>query len=310
MFRQTNKQMMVLGIIAVMILASGFLAVGCAIGKADEPRGEITIGSTHFSEPWILSEIAALLLRDAGFEVTHEAGLQGSHVLHTATVNDELDLYMSWTGTQLTGILEVEVTEEWDRARAFDHVKREFEERFNQTWLPPLGFNNTYAIAVRQEFADRHNLKTVSDLRDLAPEMEIATAPNFAERAGDGYSAMVDHYGFAFKELRPMDYGILYRAVHAGDVDAGVAFSTDGRITALDLAIMEDDAGFFPPYDGAFVIRMDVLQEYPEIEDILSVMSGAFDDEIMSALNAEVDVHEREYPDVAQEFAEKQGWIE
>ncbi len=314
MLSNTRVKIAITAVIAIAALA---LAIGCgggdtSSGDPDEiPTLDLTVGSSTFSEPWILSEMVKIFLEDElGHNVTHTINVQPD-TTHAAMVAGDMDFYTSWTGTQFTGILEMEVTEEWrDREKVFDYVYEEFQERYNQTWFPPLGFNNTYAIAVQREFAEEHNLQKASELVDLAPDMTIATDTTFQERIGDGFDDMAAHYGFEFQDVVGMSYGILYRAVGEGDVDAAVAYSTDGRVIAMDLVILEDDLNFFPPYDGAIVARNEVLEQDPRIEETLSVMWGAIDEETMASLNAAVDVDEREFEDVAREFMVEQGWIE
>ena len=304
-----SKKILAVLVVGFMLSMSVVVFTGC---DGDEDTKSLTFGSSNFSEPWILVEIAKVLLEDEGFEIEHIRNFQGASVEHEAMVAGDTDLYMSWTGTQFTGILGKEVTDEWmDRDKVYDYVKEQFAQEYDQTWSPPLGFNNTYAIAVREDFAEEHNLETVSDLRDMADDLSIGMDTTFMDRAGDGYSDFLEHYDIEeFGWADSMEYGILYRAVAEGDIDVGVAYSTDGRIVAMDLTILEDDREFFPPYDGALVMCNDMLEEYPEIEDTLSVMWGAFDEETMGALNAEVDVEEREYDEVAREFVEEMGWID
>ena len=283
--------------------------------NGDEPveTQRVAIGSTSFSEPWILAEAVKILLNEhvEGLEVEHVSMLEGSTMLHSAMISGDLDLYVSWTGTQFTGILEMEVTEEWrDAARVFEYVKSEFEDQYNQTWLPPFGFNNTYAIAVRQDFAEEHGLERISDLADLAEDMTIGVDTTFKERPGDGYYDMCETYGFEFGQAVDMDYGIMYRSAAQGEVDAIVAYSTDGRIASMNLTILEDNKEFFPPYDGAVVVRMELLEAFPEIEEVLSPLFGTIDEEVMGALNARVDVDEEEYDDVARDFLVQRGLID
>ncbi len=312
----TRKCLLV--ILSLIMVASAAIAWGCteeAAGDDEqdpmERRGELHAGSGAFSEPWILAEIAKVLLEDAGFEVEHTRNFQGSTVLHQALEAGDLDFYVSWTGTQFAGILEKEVTDEWlDREKVYDYVKQEFAERYNQTWSPPLGFNNTYALAVRRDFAEEHDIQTQSELRDISPELTIAMDTTFMDRVGDGYPDMLEHYDMEFAEAHPMDYGIIYRAVAQGDVDVAVAYTTDGRVAGLDLVILEDDREFFPPYDGAVVLCTEMLEKSPAVEEILSIMWGAFDEHTMSLLNAKVDVEEEEYEDVAREFVQEMGWID
>lgn len=319
MFSKRTGWRMILALITAVALIG--MLVGC--GATDEPaeNGDdppretrrASIGSTSFSEPWILAEMVMILLNEKvdGLEVNHVSLLEGSTMLHSAMMSGDLDMYISWTGTQFTGVLEMEVTEEWrDPQKVFEYVKSEFEERFEQTWLPPFGFNNTYAVAVRQDFADQHNLSKVSDLADLAEDMVIGVDTTFKERPGDGYYDMCQTYGFEFKQAVDMDYGIMYRSAAEGEVDAIVAYSTDGRIASMNLTVLEDDLDFFPPYDGGLVVTLDLLEEFPEIEEVLSPLFGTIDEAVMGELNARVDVHEEEFEDVARDFLVERGLID
>ncbi len=317
----TNKKMLAL-ILTTAMLALALLAAGCGgngdsepspdNGDDDMPSGSITIASTDFSEPWILAEIAKVLLEENGnLDVTHTRNIQGSTVLHSGMESGDFDLYVSWTGTQFAGVLEKEITDEWrDREKVYDYVKEEFDEEFDAHWFPPLGFDNTYALCVRDAFAEEHDLETISDIREIAPEIEVSMDATFKDRPGDGWEAFLEYYDLEFARGHSMNYGLLYRAVAEEEVDAAIAYSTDGRVSALDLRILEDDKGFFPPYDGALVARNDTLEEFPQIEEVLSVMWDAFDIETMSSLNAQVDVEERDYEDVARDFVEEKGWID
>ncbi len=305
-----GKILLAMATIAILLVAAGCGGDDADAGSDEFPTLDLTVGSSTFSEPWILSEMVKIFLEELGHNVTHTINVQPD-TTHAAMVAGDMDFYMSWTGTQFAGILEMEVTEEWrDREKVFDYVHDEFQERYNQTWFPSLGFNNTYALAVRQDFADEHDLQKATDLVPLAPELEIATDSTFQERIGDGFDDMAEHYGFEFKAVHGMSYGILYRAVAEGEVDVSVAYSTDGRIPAMNLVVLEDDKAFFPPYDGCIVARNEVLEKDPRIEETLSVMWGAIDEATMARLNTAVDVEEREFEDVAREFMIEQGWID
>lgn len=299
-----------LAMVAVAILSLGILTMG---GCSSEDKDTIVVGSHVFSEAWILGEIAKLLIEENvdGVEVDHISGLQGSQVLHGAITSGEIDLYLSWTGTDFTGRLDMDVTDEWrDPQKVYDFVKEQFEERYQLTLMPPLGFENTYAISVTSEFANKHGLERVSQLKEYAPDLTIGVDQWFMEMDGDGYDDFVEHYGLDFGNAVEMDYGILYRAVDTGDVDVVTAYSTDGRIVALNLVILEDDLNFFPPYDGVYVISQDLLDRYPEVWEALSPLFGTIDERTMAELNAEVDVHEKEFEDVAREFLVELGLID
>ncbi len=294
-----------------LLLVSVMLFAGCA-QDADAVGDTVTIGSYKYSETLILGEMAKILIEEhTDLKAENIGTFEGSHILHTATVSGDLDMYANWTGTQFTGVLEMEVTEDWrDNERVYEYCREQFEKQFNQTWLPPLGFNNTYALKMRRDDAEELGIETISDLRGVDSEIVVGTDANFQEREGDGYNAFTDHYDLEFADAIAMEIGLMYRAVDAGDVDCIVAYATDGRTAALDLKVLEDDMGFFPPYDGGFVVRQQLLDAYPEVEEALSVLWGHFDDERMAGLNARVDVHEEEYQDVAREYLEKMGWID
>lgn len=299
-----------IALIAAVALVVGMLALG---GCQSDDKDTIVLGSHVFSEPWILVEMAKLLIEENidGVEVEHISGLQGAQVLHGAITTGEIDLYMSWTGTDFTGRLDMEVTDEWrDRDKVYDFVKEEFEERYDITLSPPLGFENTYAAAVTADFAEEHGLERISQLERLAPELTVGVDQWFMEQEGDGYNDFTEYYGFEFGRAVEMDYGIMYRSVQTGDVDVIIAYSTDGRIVSMDLVILEDDLSFFPPYDGVYVMSLDLLERFPEVQEALAPLFGTIDERTMGALNAEVDVNEREFQDVAREYLQERGLID
>ena len=218
----------------------------------------------------------------------------------------DTDGYVSYTGTQFTGILGMEVTEEWkDRQKIFDYVQKQWNEQFEATWLEPFGFNNTYSIAVRRDFAEERGLQVMSDLRGVSDSMTLAMDTVFRDRPGDGFEDMNKAYGLSWRRPVIMEYGLIYRATRSGDVDAAVAYSTDGRISAMDLVPLIDDLNVFPPYDCSLVIKTEVLERYPQIPEILAPLIGNIDDETMSYYNQLADVHRQEVDDVAQQMVDE-----
>ncbi len=301
------------GKVAVMVLVSMMLisgVFGCG-EEAEEPTTHITLGSSTFSEPWVLTEMASILIEEkTDIAVEHTSGFTAEGLMHEALMEEDLHGYTSWTGTIFTTLFDMEVTQEWrDREKVLNYVSEEYE-KIGGTVMPPFGFNNTYALAVREEFAQEHDLKTVSDLKEQSGDLVLACDYDFTERDGDGLTELLEHYDMEFKETEPMDYGMVYRAVGEGDVDVSVAYSTDGRIEAQNLVVLEDDKGFFPPYDGIFIMDQELLDDHPEIEEALEVLWGEIDEETMADLNAQIDVHERDYEDVAREFLQEQGLLD
>lgn len=308
-----------LSLVIILLIAS--IISGCSSpntgGNSAPPSGQkleqkrLTLGSGVYAETWLMAELAKVLLEEkGGFKVEHIQNFSGATLLHNATISGNLDGYVTHTGTQFTGILEMEVTDDWkDRQKVFDYCKQQFGTRYKMTWLPPFGFNDTYAIVVTKEFAETNNVKKISDLVPLSPKMAIGIDQTFLERAGDGYKDFTKSYGLSFKKPVTMEYNLMYSALVNQEVDALVAYSTDGRIASLGLVPLEDDNRFFPPYDGALVLSNKTLEQYPEIREVLKPLWGLIDDEAMCDLNAEVDVNEREFTDVAREFLKQKGII-
>lgn len=267
--------------------------------------------SQAYAEPQILVEIVKQLVEaHTDLEVDHRRNFQGASLVHAAFQSGDVDFYVSHTGTQFTGVLGMQVTEEWkDRDKVLAYVQDQFQERFDATWFAPFGFNNTYALVLNRDTMKRLGLSTMSDLAEHAPTLGIAVDQTFMARLGDGFYDMVDHYGYAFKQAVSMDYGLMYRAVAAGEVDAAVAYSTDGRIPALGLDILTDDRQFFPPYDCSLVVSNDVLEKYPIIRKLVEPLIGAIDESTMQALNKHVDVEHCNPQEVAREYLEQRGLI-
>ncbi|MGB4505497.1 MAG: glycine betaine ABC transporter substrate-binding protein [Syntrophaceticus sp.] len=287
-----------------------FLVVGTGCGNSGNQE-KVVIASINTAETQILSEMIKQLL-EANLDITveHKRNFQGSSATQQALETGDVQIYNSYTGTQFTGVLGMEVTEEWkDREKVYNYVKDKYHEKYGVKVFEPYGFNNTYIIAVRRETAEQLGLKTTSDLIPHAPKMRIATDPTFIERKGDGWREFAETYGLDFKEVLGMSYDLMYQALKNKEVDAAVAYSTDGRIVAYDLVTLEDDKNFFPPYDCALFIKEDLLEKYPEIEEIVAPLIGAIDEKTMSKLNSQVDSEKKEPEDVAREYLKERGLI-
>jgi glycine betaine/choline ABC-type transport system substrate-binding protein len=205
----------------------------------------------------------------------------------------------------LTAILEEPVRR--DPAEVLRIVSAAYREQFDAAWLPPLGFNNTYAIVVRAEDAGQRRLKTLSDLAAVSDQFVIGFLFEFAERQ-DGYRGLVETYGMSFKdEPRTMDLGLIYRALRDGQIDVGVGSATDGLISALNMRVLEDDKLYFPPYDAAPVARIAVLDEHPGMREALAALGGIFNEQEMREVNYAVDGEQRPVADVVLELRERKG---
>src|SRR5699024_2646321 len=168
---------------------------------------------------------------------------------------------------------------------ALDVVKKEFKEQFDQTWAETYGFENSYSLAVTEEFAEEKNIETISDLEPYADELKFGVDNAWVNREGDGYDGYVETY-FDFDKVFPMNLALVYKAAGDGNSDLGLAYSTDGTINEYHLKVLEDDKILFPPYDASRVIRDDVLERYPEIEDITNRLENQISTEEMQQLNS------------------------
>ena len=286
---------------------------GSAVLAQDLP--ELTVGSTNYTEQFILGEMMALLLEDAGFPINVEHNIGGTLVIHEARNAGDIDVHAEYTGSGLT-VIGVDVadvkTDEMSPEEVVEEVyqvvKDGYQEEFNAVWLDPIGLNNTYALALRREHAEELGVTTISDLEEHADDLTFGATQEFTVRP-DGLPGLAELYGFEFGNVNSMESGLMYQALENEDVDVISAFATDGRIVSLDFVLMEDDKGFFPPYYAAPVVRGEVLEANPEIADILNQMGGLLDNETMAGLNLRVDEGGEEPRPVAEDFLTEQGLI-
>ena len=287
-------------LIIIMLLTT---AAGCT--GSNEKNLEIRVGGKNFTEQYIMAEMFSILIEEnTDLNTTLQTNL-ASTVLFEAIKADEVDLYLEYTGT---GLINLGMEPLTDPDEVYKIVKTEYDKQFNIRWMQPYGFNNTYAMMVTRDTANKYGLETVSDLAEVAHEMTLGGSYVFTERA-DGYPGLSEHYGFEFDVVKGLDPSLMYQALIEGSVDVISGFATDGRIVAFDLVSLIDDKQFFPPYDATVIIRGEVLEKHPELEEILNRLANRIDDNKMAELNAAVDLDKREPADVAREFLEKEGLI-
>lgn len=279
-----------------LALAAALLVGGC--GEAPET---VTVGSKNFTEQNLLGEILAVWIeRTTDLHVARELHLGGTFICHRALLSGEIDAYVEYTGTALTAVLEREPVGDADSVyRAVDAIYR---ERFGLAWLPPLGFENTFAMLVRRRTADSLGLETLSDAVPHARRWRPGFGYEFLERE-DGLPGLRRAYGLEFGDAPVlMDLQLTYRALAEGRVDLIAGNSTDGRIEGLELVQLEDDRGFFPPYEAAPVVRMETLERHPALREALQDLGGRIDTGEMRRLNRLVDVEGRDFREVAREW--------
>ncbi len=286
-------------VVGTMVLAG---ALAGPAGAADK----ITVGSKNYTESIVITHMLADLLEAKGLEVERKIGLGGTSVIHEAIVNGDIDIYPEYTGTALLVILKHAVVN--DPTEAYNIVKQGYAEQFKLTWLDPIGFNDTYALAMRRADAEKLGIKTMSDLAAHASELTLGSTQEFLVRP-DALPGIMSTYKMAFSGTRGMDPGLVYQAIASGNVDVISVFTTDGRIKANDLVTLADDKMFFPPYYLTPVVRSDTLAAHPEIAEALNSLSGKIDEATMISINSSIDQDKRPAEEVAKEFLQKAGLI-
>jgi osmoprotectant transport system permease protein len=296
--RRTRRSAKKVIISSVAVLCAIILIVYFVVGGSS---GRIAVGSKDFTEQVILGEILAQTIENiTRLQVTRRFDL-GGNLAHEALVAGEIDTYVEYTGTALLAILKSQPIT--DPAEVLRRVKQDYAERFKVEWTEPLGFNNTFAVLVRGEDANKFNLKTISDAAKISPQWRAGFGQDFMSRA-DGFPGFARTYGFHFAEIREMDLSLTYRALAEKQVDLIAGNSTDGLISRYRLVQLEDDRHYFPPYDAVPVIRRVTLEQHPEIRAAVRQLSGILSVAEMRKLNYAVDGEKRPAREVAREFLE------
>lgn len=295
-----------------LIGATALLLAACgdnSSGGADD--NEIVIGGKPWTEQFILPQILGQYLdANSDYDITYQEGLGEVAILTPAIDKGDVDIYVEYTGTGLKDVLKLDSEVGESSEDVLKRVREGYEEEFNVTWLEPLGFENTYTLAFTEDSGI--SATTYGDLAELSKSQDLVFgAPHaFYERQGDGYDDLVATYGFEFASTESLDANIMYEALQNGDVDVIPAFTTDGRIERFNLQTTEDDLGFFPKYDAAPLVRLETLEQFPELEDLLNELAGSISEEEMTAMNARVDIDGDTAEDVAREFLIEKGLIE
>lgn len=292
--------------LVLLVVPALALAVGNRAGPV-HGGGQVTICTKNFTEQLVLGELMAQAIEArTDVSVDRRFNMGGTVICHRALVAGEVDVYPEYTGTALTAILGAEPGPDDGADQVMQEVRTRYARDFDVRWLEPFGFDNTYVLLAHPDVADSLDWSRASDLADAASRLSVGFTAEFAERA-DGYPGFVEHYGFSFGAERDLDPGILYQAVAGGEVDVVFGFATDGRIDSYGLEVLEDDRGFFPPYEAAPLARMDALEANPGLGPALAALAGALPDSTMRRLNREADEGTGSVADIVRRFIEERG---
>ncbi|WP_447969238.1 glycine betaine ABC transporter substrate-binding protein [Nitrospira sp. M1] len=251
--------------------------------QAPLPEQRLVVGSKNFMENRLLAEMLAQLIEaKTTITVTRRLGLAGTQVAFEALKSGSIDLYPEYTGTGLVSILEHPPLP--TPQDTLNHVRAEFLSRWNLVWMSPLGFENSYALAMSEGQAEELNIRTISDLTKMSSTLRAGVGYEFVQRP-DGIPGLQREYGLTFKEIVTMQQTIKYQAAERGDVDVLDVYTTDGRLAVYDLKVLDDDRHFFPPYEAAVLIRGDILTQFPQLGAVLASLANSLDTQSMQALN-------------------------
>ena len=274
--------------------------------------GDLMLYDGDYSETQLMHHMVKMLVEDQT-DLTVTIQDQMSQVNNFNSLNGDshtCDLMISYDGTLLTTFFHQDVTDVPEGASIYDHVNQVAQEEYGMRLLEKLGFDNTYAIAVPQAITDRYGLETISDLIPVADQLTFGAEQGFFTLEGSmKYGPFTEFYGLNFRNAISVDLGLKYTAVENGSFDVTVVYATDGLNRKVGLKILEDDKSFFPDYNGAFLVREDVLEQHPELEVILNQLAGKIPTEQMAELTYQVDVLGRTVDDVAREFLVSQGLL-
>lgn len=313
-FSYTNKQKsssklsrkskrLLIGFASLLLVAAGAFTVYSKAMAADK----IVIGSKNFTEQLILGNVLAEIIENkTDLEVERKLNLGGSQVAFSALNKGDVDVYVEYTGTGLVNILNQQPQS--NPEKVYDIVQKEFNEKYGIQLLKPLGFNNTYALAVRQDTAEQYSLNTISDLAKVSNNLIMGPTLEFPNRE-DGLIGLEKDYNLHFKDVHAVDGGLRYTALDNRKSDVIDAFSTDGLLEEFGLKVLEDDKGFFPPYYAVPIVKEEMLKEHPELRDALNSLAGKLSDEKMRKLNYKVDSLKQSPAKVAKEFLVEEGLI-
>ena len=289
------------GVIAAAASALVVLT-GSALWATRAP-GAIVVGSKNFTEQLILGEIVAQAIeRETGLPVQRRLNLGGTLICDRALVTGDIDVYVEYTGTALTAIFHQPAAK--DPGTVTETV-RDLYARSGRTLLPPLGYDNTFAILVRGDDARTRGLRTIEDAARVTPQWRAGFGYEFLERP-DGYAGLAKTYGLMFRAPpQVMDLALSYRALASGQVDLIAGDATAGLIKGLDLVQLEDNRRYFPPYDAVPVARAATLLRYPQVRKALEGLAGRINADDMREMNYAADAEKQNPADIARRFLER-----
>ena len=254
---------------------------------------EARVGSKAFTESVILGEIVTQMILGSGMKAVHHSQLGGTRILWEALKVGEIDIYPEYTGTLTNEILAGHGLET-------EKEQKEFLAGLRIQVGNTIGFNNTYALAVRESTSIGLGIRSISDL-SVHPGLSLGFSNEFMDRR-DGWPGLKATYLLPQKNIFGLDHGLAYRGLVTKDIDVTDVYSTDAEIEYYGLVVLKDDKKYFPIYNAVLIYRMDWVEQYPELKGVLQMMDGTINESKMAAMNAAVKIEKQPEKDVAAKF--------
>lgn len=295
---------------STLLMAAMVIAGTIPVEIAAQNSKPVVVASKPFGESYLLAEMFSQLLESRGINVERRPGLGATEIAFGALRTNAIDVYPEYTGTGLIAILHDTLPDSVaaDSRAVFAHVASRFADLYHVRWLPPLGFQNTYAIAVTRATATRYHLRTLSDLARESQHLTAGFTADFIGRS-DGLVGLSRVYGLKPRGVRPLAPAVKYQALVSGAVDVIDGYSTDGLLARYDLVTLVDDKHFFPPYEAAALVSGRLGRQAPGAIAVLTLLSGRLDERTMRQLNRRVEVDREDVRRVASDELNNLGLV-
>lgn len=294
-----------------LLIVMSVALIGCGSKQSAGGGETFKYGSQKYTDPKIMGQVVKLLIEDkTDHEVKLTEDISASPQIMVALDRKDLDFATLYSGEVYNNHFDKDKVEfSTDPTKTMEQAQRLFGEKYKMKWYDSIGFSNQYSMAIKNDFAEKNNIVTMTDLGKFAKDMTLGTDNAWIERPNDGYESYKKTYGYQFADAKGMEVALMYKGIENDNLDAVTAQTVDPQIIEYKLRLLEDDKKFFPPYDASIVAREEVLTDYPEVSEVLDSIVGLINTDEMTALIHEVDINERSTEEVTKEFLQDKGML-
>lgn len=296
-------------ILSVLVLSLSLIACG---GNSSDDKEKMVLLKGQYSEITIIQEMAKILIENNTDLKVELADSMNTVASANTLIKGDVDLYVSYDGTLLSTILRSDASKVTKGKTLFDFTNELAKKEKKIELLSKFGFENTYALAIPEEYAKKHNIETISDLKKYSKDLVFGAEHEFFDEEGSvRFNPMNKHYDLKWKDNKSLDISLKYSSIDSGSIQATVTYSTDGLNKKSNLRILKDDKKFFPEYNAGFLMRDSLFEEFkdsaPNLKEVLSKLNGQITNEEMIEMNYKVDAENQNPHDVAKEFLDSKN---